>query len=268
MYYVTLLERLHAAIRPNAYLEIGVAFGQSLGVSRARSIGIDPFAYPEPPAFVGKPWIKLFREPSDDFFRAHEPDEILEGYSLDLAFIDGYHEFTQVVRDLENIERWGHPGTIVVIDDVVPRNAWEASRAPHDGPWTGDVWRIVPFLRDHRPDLRCILVDVWEAGALIVADLNPRHPGMAEAAAALNVDFPGDGPDYDRQVEGWLAEARPLRPEEALRALTLTPAVAVAEEAIDGHEIRVTGANGTSRGRGRDRQRRRRAAGRQPATKT
>ena len=44
-----LLRELHQQIQPRTYLEIGVSNGQSLSLSRARSIGIDPefrVAYP------------------------------------------------------------------------------------------------------------------------------------------------------------------------------------------------------------------------------
>jgi hypothetical protein len=223
MDYVEMLERLHAAIQPEVYLEIGVDYGRSLVVSRSRTVAIDPHARLSPAVFFNKPWVKVFRMASDDFFQSEMPAATLEGHRLDLAFIDGLHEFTQVVRDLENVERWAHSGTIVVIDDVLPRNTHEASLAWHEGAWTGDVWRVVPFLREHRPDLRCSLVNVWEAGALIVSELNPDHPGMADQALALNRDFAGDGPEYERMVNAWIADSRPVSAELALGALFPTP---------------------------------------------
>jgi hypothetical protein len=232
MDYVEMLERLHTAIQPAVYLEIGVDYGRSLTVSRSRSVAIDPGAGLSPGVFLHKPWVKVFRMASDDFFRTENPAATLEGHPLDLAFIDGLHEFTQVVRDLEHVERWAHPGTIVVIDDVLPRNTWEASLTWHEGAWTGDVWRIVPFLREHRPDLRCSLVNVWEAGALIVSELNPHHPGMADRALALNRDFAGDGPEYERQVNAWIADSRPVSAELALGALYPAP------DAFDAQPVR------------------------------
>ena len=242
MDYLELLDRLHAALAPSAYLEIGVDLGLSLAISRARSVAIDPNPRPSAEAMLGKPWVKLFRTTSDAFFREHARDATLEAQALDLVFIDGLHEFAQVVRDFENVERWSHPGTVVVIHDVLPVNAWQATRLQHGGSWTGDVWRIVPFLQRYRPDLRCFLIDVWETGVLVVTDLSPGHSSVADAAAALDRTFPPDGPDYEDLVERWLADAKPLPPESLLTALYPTPRL------VD-HHVEHNGWSDTSGGR-------------------
>jgi hypothetical protein len=219
MHYLELLDRLHAALQPGVYLEIGVDLGTSLALSRSRSVAIDPAPQLQPEALEGKPWVKLYQQASDEFFQTHNPDAVLEGYPLDFAFIDGLHEFAQVVRDLENVERWGHARTVAVIHDVIPDNAWTASRDFHEGGWTGDVWRIVPFLGEHRPDLDCRLIDVAPTGVFVVTNLNPDHSGMAETAAALDRDFPPDGPEYEALLNAYLAAVSPL-PPEALRDLS------------------------------------------------
>lgn len=201
------------------YLEIGVAYGATLALSSSRTVGVDPEPHLLRDVVGDKPWLKVFRATSDDFFREHSTERVLEGFPLDLVFIDGLHEFVQVVRDLEHVERWAHPDTVVVIHDVLPGDVYEASQAFHEGRWTEDVWRIVPFLQEHRPDLACRLVAVTESGALIVTRLDPGHPGMAHLAADVNRVFPGDGTAYDRLVEAWLATARPEAPDEVLRVL-------------------------------------------------
>jgi hypothetical protein len=222
MDYMDLLARLHETIQPAVYLEIGVRLGSSLARSRSRSIAIDPAPQPDPASLEGKPWVKLYQQTSDDFFEKHAADEALEGHPLDFAFIDGLHEFAQVVRDLENVERWGHPQTVVVIHDVIPGNAWTASHAFHEGGWTGDVWRIVPFLREYRPDLYCRLIDAAPTGLLVVSNLDPSRSGMAETAAALDRDAPPDGPEYDALVNDYLATVAP-EPPESLRDLPALP---------------------------------------------
>jgi predicted O-methyltransferase YrrM len=129
MDYLQLLNRLHVALQPAVYLEIGVQHGgESLSLSRSRSVAIDPAPQLRSEALVGKQWVKLYQQPSDDFFQTHTAAATLEGELLDLAFIAGSHEFVQVVRDLENVEQWSHPGTVAVIHDVLPRGAWEATR--------------------------------------------------------------------------------------------------------------------------------------------
>jgi predicted O-methyltransferase YrrM len=202
--YLQLLAALHAALEPAVYLEIGVASGASLALSRSCSVAIDPRPRPGADAYAGKPWLKLYRAGSDDFFREHTAAATLEGHPLDLAFIDGLHEFTQVARDLEHVAAWGHLATVVVIHDVLPRSVAEANRAPRPGAWTGDVWRIVPFLRADRPGLRCRLVAAGPTGVLVVTGLNPADDRLADAAAALDRDFPGDGAEYERLVQAYL----------------------------------------------------------------
>ncbi len=221
MHYLELLRRLHEELQPAGYLEIGVDWGDSLGLSRARSVAIDPAPKPRPETLLGKPGLVIYVGTSDDFFREHERETMLRDAPLDLVFIDGLHEFAQVVRDLENVERWGHPGTVVAIHDVLPRNAWEAAPAFHDGFWTGDVWRIIPFLRDHRPDLRLWLTEAEPTGMLIVTGLDPAHPGMAHLAEAEDAASPPAGPEYDGLVDAFIAEADAVPAEEVVRALGL-----------------------------------------------
>ncbi len=219
MDYLELLTRLHEALQPRTYLEIGVEFGPSLALSRSPSIGIDPFPQPTAQALCGKPWVKIYRGAQAMISSPRTKRRRRWGLPLDLAFIDGLHTFTQVARDLENVQRWGRPGTVAVIHDVLPGDAWQASHEFHDGMWTGDVWRIFPFLQEHRPDLHSQLVDATPTGVVIVSRLDPHHSGMAALAEAIDRASPGDGPEYDAIVNAFLARARPETPEFALQSL-------------------------------------------------
>lgn len=222
MNHLELLQRLHDELRPAGYLQIGVEWGDTLQISRARSVAIEPDPKFRPESLLGKPRLVLFVGSADDFFREHQRESMLGDAPLDLALIDGLHRFTQVVRDLENIERWAHADTVVAIHDVLPRSPWEAAQQPHDGFWTGDVWRIVPFLRQYRPDLRLLLTAAEPTGMLFVTGLDPNHSGMGDLAAEQDKDFPLPGPAYDRLVEAFIASTNPMPAEDALRALGLS----------------------------------------------
>jgi hypothetical protein len=78
------------------------------------------------------------------------------------------------------------------------------------------VWRIVPFLAEHRPDLSRYLVDVEPTGVLVVTGFDPGQRGMGEVAGSLDRGFPADGDAYDRLVEAYLGKARPESVETAL----------------------------------------------------
>lgn len=219
MNYLDLLARLHSVLLPRAYLEIGVETGLSLALSKTRSVAIDPDPYPSMAAMRSKPWVKLYATTSDEFFATHSVEATLEGYPLDLVFVDGLHAFAQVIRDIEHCERWSHDRTVMVVHDVIPSDSNQATRFSHLGPWTGDVWRIVPFLREVRPDLDCKLVESAPTGVLVITGLNPHAAAMSGIAMAMDATFPDDGPEYDGLVIEFLLNSPPLSANEVLRDL-------------------------------------------------
>lgn len=160
-----LLAHLHELLKPATYLETGVQYGESLSLAihSKVAIGIDPY-----PLIQARGNQQIHRMLSDEFFLYHmAPEE-----KIDLAFIDGSHKFEDALRDFINIELHCHEKTIAVFDDVLPLNEEMTSRAMIPGYWTGDVWKITPALRKHRPDLKMILVDTEPTGTLIVFGLN------------------------------------------------------------------------------------------------
>jgi hypothetical protein len=98
---------------------------------------------------------------------------------IDLAFIDGMHLFEFALRDFINVERYCEPSSVVVFDDMLPRDVDEAARERHTQAWTGDVFKLRDVLVALRPDLRLTVVDTEPTGLLIVSNLSPtnRSPG-------------------------------------------------------------------------------------------
>lgn len=180
--YLDVLSHLHQRLQPSLYLEIGVASGDSLKRAKAptRAIAIDP-----EPQLSGTPTVELHLLPmtSDAFFTSARAPTLLEG-GIDLAFIDGLHEFTQVVRDLWYVERHCGPHSVVVLHDTVPFDALTSSVERSTDWWTGDVWKMLPFLAEHRPDLECFTVRTPPSGLTIIRGLNPtRNTPLAEDEA-------------------------------------------------------------------------------------
>ena len=166
------------------YLEIGVNDGRSLAFSRVPSIAIDPAFKVTTPLRAD---IQLARATSDAYFAGKDPLGHLKsarnpvknlrrgrplfadyrgGTTLDLAFIDGMHLFEYALRDFTNVERFADWSSVIVFDDMLPRNVDEAARDRHTGVWTGDVYKVVPVLQQHRPDLTVIQVDTEPTGML------------------------------------------------------------------------------------------------------
>jgi hypothetical protein len=149
-----LLSRLHEALQPRTYFEIGVHVGMSLTLSRARTVAVDPF-------FKIKREVRcdlhLVRMTSDEFFARRHPFAHFDEPTIDLAFIDGMHLSEYLLRDVMNTERFTHAASVIVLDDMLPRGDNEAARDREAAgllhrAWAGDVYKVIIALRRHRPD--------------------------------------------------------------------------------------------------------------------
>lgn len=178
MHYLEFLSALHERLAPRTYLEIGIAEGHSLALSRCRSIGIDPAFVVDQELLAP---VSLHRCTSDEYFgRLSTHGETPFGeLPIDLAYVDGMHHFENALRDFIGIERYCAPSSVIAFDDVLPRDVEEAGREREIFPWTGDVFRIQFALREHRPDLKLVLVDTEPTGTLLVSGLDPGSEVLA-----------------------------------------------------------------------------------------
>lgn len=191
--YLDLLRRLHAELRPRRYLEIGVRWGNSLGVARCPSIGIDP-AFSISTELHTE--VHLFRTTSDEYFARETPLAPVQGLPFDLAFIDGMHLFEYALRDLINAERCCRPGSLIVFDDVLPRNAHEAARVRITSAWTGDVFRILEVLSRYRPDMLAVPLDTTPTGLLVLLGLDPSSTVLADNYDVIVQEFRQSDPQF------------------------------------------------------------------------
>jgi hypothetical protein len=153
------LAELHKIVRPRVYLEVGVQHGTSLDLAFAAdaAIGIDPKPLTHP-----KDNQIIIQSTADAYFAKHTP-------MIYMAFVDGSHLAEDALRDVFNIGINSVQKTVVVMDDVLPRNEAEASRTQCPGDWTGDVWRVPPVL--DAAGLNVFLVDTWPTGTAVLLDL-------------------------------------------------------------------------------------------------
>jgi hypothetical protein len=155
------LSHVHEIVKPKVYLEVGVQHGTSLKLAHAAevAIGVDPLPFIQS---TGNQLI--YTMPSDAYFLEPYPP-ITE---IDFGFIDGLHHFEQALRDFLNIEKYTHSKSVIIFDDVLPRNQEEASRTMCPGDWTGDVWKVTQALLRYRDELTIIEVDTQPTGTLMV----------------------------------------------------------------------------------------------------
>ncbi|MFC5410035.1 class I SAM-dependent methyltransferase [Larkinella bovis] len=178
------IDALMAQKKLKNYLEIGVANGHIF--FRVRS----PFKVAVDPAFafdtlrrIGKTILnpsnlanQYFEKTSDAFF-AEDAGRVLTGKPLQLALIDGMHEYQFALRDVENTLRYlSHDGVIILHDcnpqtpgAAVPYEEWV------EGQWNGDVWKTIVHLRSQRPDLNVFVLDT-DQGLGIVTRRKPESP--------------------------------------------------------------------------------------------
>jgi hypothetical protein len=187
-HYFQILKRIHEAVQPRTYLEIGVAQGDSLRLARAPTIaiGVDPAPQLSAPL---APNHRVFAETSDAFFASHDVRAELGGLPLDLAFIDGMHQFEFALRDFANVERLSTPQSTILIHDCYPLDRVTAEREQLRHFWSGDIWRLLVLLKKVRPDLSLHTIATAPTGLAVVRNLDPGSRVLLERHDALCREF-------------------------------------------------------------------------------
>lgn len=187
-HHYDLLERVHEAVRPATYVEIGVDTGLSLRFARpgTRVVGIDPALgddlrerYPD---------AALHASTSDAFFAAHDLTAELGG-PVDLAFIDGLHRFEAALADLVNVAEHCHDRSVVLIHDCLPTDEACASRQRSTIAWAGDVWKLAYALRAELPTLGLVTVEVAPTGMGLMTDVGRHAAKLRRSADDLSARY-------------------------------------------------------------------------------
>src|SRR4051794_20921448 len=175
MYYLDFLRGLHGALAPRGYLEIGLRHGDSLALAECPALGVDPEF--DLHVELGDN-VTLLEETSDELFMRTDSLKQLLPRHVDLAFIDGMHLSEFALRDFMGVERLLRWTSVVVFDDILPREVDEAARDRRTRAWTGDVYKILGILARYRPDLICLRVDTEPTGLLLVLGLDPASRSL------------------------------------------------------------------------------------------
>lgn len=186
--YLAWLARLHAELSPRTYLEIGVDAGRTLSLARPPTLafGVDP-APVAPRAFAAT--TRTFAVESDAFFASADAESLFGADPIALAFVDGLHLFEQALKDFLHVERRAARGSVVLFHDCLPLDAATARRERATGFWTGDVWKILPILARHRPDLDVFVIPAYPTGLGVVTRLDPSSTVLAARYDAIVAEF-------------------------------------------------------------------------------
>lgn len=199
-HYAAVLAKLSRSAGVRRYLEIGVESGAVFsGIACGHGVAVDPAFQIRNNVAAGKTRVSLFQLTSDAFFAQLDLRRDVGG-RLDLAFLDGMHLFEFLLRDFLNTEAICRRDSIIVLHDCLPvaepmidrdpEQAGLRSRGtPFESWWTGDVWKVVPILKRHRPDLDVMLVDAPPTGLVVVTGLDPSSRVLKSRYDAIVEEF-------------------------------------------------------------------------------
>ena len=192
LHYLPYLEQMHATLAPKVYLEIGTESGASLNYANCVSFAVDPAFNLQTDVSRNKPELYQYQGTSDAFFAADIVTRL--GYKVDLAFLDGLHLFEFLLRDFINTERLMAPGGVITMHDCVPINHLSAERdwdREKTANWVGDVWKLIPILRQYRPDLKVDVLDLIPTALVKVTALNPGSTILRDNYNQIVSDYAG-----------------------------------------------------------------------------
>ena len=208
---LTVIKTLMSQKNLKNYLEIGVFNGHVFFRVKSKfKIAVDPeFAF-DNLRKLGKIIInpynifnQYFEKTSDEFFERNAPQLFAEK-QIQLALIDGMHEYSFTLRDVENTIRYLSDDGVIVMHDCNPlkrENAvsfkeWKASGV---GEWNGDVWRAIVNLRSLRDDINVFVLDC-NFGLGIITKGKPENklPFSQKEIEALTFE------DFDAHRQQWL----------------------------------------------------------------
>lgn len=166
---IEVIQKLIDKKNGRTYLEVGVCSGGTfLQIRIPRKIGIDiKFSFSGKKSilkryfknFKSNIFNKYYQMKSDDFFIKH--NRLFKNSKIDIAFIDGLHEYNQVIRDVNNCLNFLSKNGVIVLHDCNP-DSMEHAYPPEKritNVWFGDTWKAIVYFRSYRQDLNVFVLD-------------------------------------------------------------------------------------------------------------
>ena len=167
-----LIQQLIDKRQYTSYLEIGVLGGNNFfPVKCAKKIAVDPqFKFNwkgrlgETLKNTSNVGALFFETTSDKFFEQNAP-ALFRKKKLDIALVDGMHEFDFALSDVLNCLKYLSDDGVIIMHDCNPGSV-EAEVSFQQwkdrgftGLWNGDVWKVITYLKDNRDDLDVFVAD-------------------------------------------------------------------------------------------------------------
>lgn len=198
--YSSFLSTLSEKRNVKRYIEVGIEDGVNFSKIHAeKAIGVDPNFSIKANVMERKRAVLLNKMTSDVFFSDPKNWEFLAGYP-DLIFLDGFHAFEFLLRDVCHAESISDRNGLIFLHDCLPLNAEMTERdmttgfergqhTNFPGYWTGDVWKIIPILQKYRPDLRILYLDCPPTGLVALTNLDPQSTTLNERYLEIVDEF-------------------------------------------------------------------------------
>lgn len=185
---LSVIQKIIDAIGTETYLEIGVRNANIIRRIKAQhKFGVDPEINFSKKMMIKKRLglldFKMIELESDVFFSQYA-NKLFNSLGIDLAFVDGLHEYKQAYRDVNNCLQYLNDGGLIIMHDCNPLNyagaypikksfneldpLVKAGQIPGwNNCWNGDVWKALVRLRIEHNDLSIFTLDLdWGIGII------------------------------------------------------------------------------------------------------
>jgi len=168
------------------YIEIGVRDGVCIHQINSRfKAAVDPT--PVNPDFIESDGTVLFQKTSDQFFES-DAAAWLDGRKVNVAFVDGLHEFKQALRDVLHLEPLMAEKGIIFVHDCNPLT--RRHEQDMNFTWNGDVWKVLYYLSKYRPDMSYFTLDCdWGLGVLTNFSNGSQSPVEKQIDEVKTLDY-------------------------------------------------------------------------------
>ena len=142
---------------------------------------------------------QYFKTTSDDFFKNNAPN-VFRDKKIDIALVDGMHEFAFATRDVEHILERMNDNGVIIMHDCNPLTfeaactfkEWENRN--FSGTWNGDVWKTILYIQSCRTDLDVFVLDCDHGLGVVTKSkkhdkTSPFHFSMEEIDRLTYDDF-------------------------------------------------------------------------------